>query len=153
MDAGSHRPCSVAATLETVGERWSLLVVRELFYGVRRFEGIRLATGAPRNMLAVRLRTLEDAGVLERRQYSQRPPRFEYHLTPAGQELVPVLLTLQQWGDRHLPTAGRMPLRHRHEGHEHRLAARLTCTTCGEEIVADDLSLAVPDPWATPAPA
>jgi len=153
VDVSRPRPCSVAATLELVGERWSLLVVRELSYGVHRFDAIRAATGAPRNMLAARLRTLEDAAVLERRQYSDRPPRFEYHLTPAGRDLVPVLLTLQEWGDRHLPGDSRMPIRHTHAGHEHRLRAGLVCSTCGAPVVADDLSLGAVDPWGTAASA
>lgn len=143
----------MAATLELVGERWSLVVVRELFYGVRRFDGIQRATGAPRNMLAARLKTLEEHGIVERRPYVHRPLRHEYHLTAAGRELVPVLLTLQRWGDTHLADPVVMPIRHTHDGHEHRLRAELVCTTCGEPVVADDLSLGVADPWAPDAQA
>lgn len=150
MDTTSRRPCSVAATLELVGERWSLVVVRELFYGVRRFDGIQRATGAPRNMLAARLKTLEENGVVERRPYMERPTRYEYHLTAAGLELVPVLLTLQRWGDTHLAGSLTMPIRHTHDGSEHRLRAELVCTTCGEPVVAPDLSLGMVDAWAEP---
>jgi DNA-binding HxlR family transcriptional regulator len=150
----SRRPCSVAATLELVGERWSLVVVRELFYGVRRFDGIRRATGAPRNMLAARLRTLQVSGIVDRRPYTDRPLRYEYFLTAAGLELVPVLLTLQKWGDTHLTGNLTMPLRHAHDGGAgHRLAPDLICTTCGETVTARDLTMAVADPWAGPAPA
>lgn len=150
MDTTSRRPCSVAATLELVGERWSLVVVRELFYGVRRFDGIQRATGAPRNVLAARLKTLEEHGIVERRPYMQRPTRFEYYLTEAGLELVPVLLTLQRWGDTHLAGSLTLPIRHTHDGHEHRLRPELVCTTCGEPVVAGDLSLGLADPWAEP---
>src|ERR1700742_3082979 len=94
------RPCSVAAALEILGERWSLLAVREMAYGVHRFARIAAYTGASRDILAERLRKLEAAGVVERRQYSEHPPRFEYYLTAAGEELYPILRTLAEWGDR-----------------------------------------------------
>lgn len=101
---GTPRECSVARALAVVGERWSLLVVREVALGVRRFEGIRSATGAPRAVLADRLRRLTDAGVLERRSYVEAGarPRDEYRLTSAGRELQLVLTALRQWGDRYL---------------------------------------------------
>lgn len=77
------RPCSVAAALDILGERWSLLAIREIGYGVHRFARIAAYTGASRDMLADRLRKLESAGIIERRRYSEHPPRFEYHLTEA----------------------------------------------------------------------
>jgi DNA-binding HxlR family transcriptional regulator len=93
------RSCPIAEALLLLGERWTLLAVREIAYDVHRFEQIVRYTGASRDVLADRLRKLEDAGVVERRQYSQRPPRFEYHLTTgAGEALRPVLLSLAQWG-------------------------------------------------------
>ena len=85
------RVCSVARTLEIVGEKWAMLAVREVFFGNRRFDEMIRRTGAPRDTLAARLRTLVDRGILERRQYSERPARFEYRLTEAGRELYPVL--------------------------------------------------------------
>ncbi|MFC6882741.1 MULTISPECIES: winged helix-turn-helix transcriptional regulator [Actinomadura] len=96
------RECSIADTLDLVGERWSLLAVRELVHGVRRFDGIARNTGASRDILTARLRKLESAGIVRREPYSDRPPRFEYHLTPAGRELGDVLAMLMKWGDRHL---------------------------------------------------
>jgi len=98
---GRPRVCSIADALELVGERWSLLVVRELGFGVRRFTDIQVNTGAPRETLAQRLRKLEEAGVVERRRYSEKPPRDEYLLTPAGEGLLPVLAGLREWGERH----------------------------------------------------
>ena len=95
------------------GYRYALLVAREIRYGHTRFQDIAMSTGAPRDVLTARLRKLEQAGVIERRQYSQRPPRHEYLLTDAGQALRPILLALKEWGDRirqprsragHLPT-------------------------------------------------
>ena len=81
------RPCSVAAALNLVGEKWALLAVREITFGNKRFDAIARNTGAPRDRLAARLRALEAAGVVARRQYSEHPPRYEYELTEAGQEL------------------------------------------------------------------
>src|SRR4029077_12769498 len=96
----SRRTCSLAAALRVIGEKWSLLVVRELCWNVHRFDAIARNTGAPRDILTSRLRRLESAGVIEKRLYQERPQRFEYHLTEAGEELRPVLLSLLQWGDR-----------------------------------------------------
>src|SRR6478735_10642194 len=102
IDTGAlpGRPCSAAATLHVVGEKWALLAVREIFFGNHRFEAIARNTGAPRDRLAARLRSLEQAGVVERRPYNERPPRYEYHLTESGRELAPVIRALLEWGDR-----------------------------------------------------
>jgi DNA-binding HxlR family transcriptional regulator len=108
---GAPRVCSIADALEVVGERWSLLVLRELGFEVHRFKDIQVNTGAPRETLALRLRKLEEAGVIERRRYCDRPPRDEYVLTAAGRDLLPVLTALREWGQRHatpaLTAAGR----------------------------------------------
>lgn len=100
------RVCSIADALEVVGERWSLLVLRELHFGVHRFKEIQANTGAPRETLALRLRRLEECGLIERRPYSTRPPRDEYVLTDAGRDIAPVLGALREWGERHA-TPGR----------------------------------------------
>jgi DNA-binding HxlR family transcriptional regulator len=136
-----RRPCPIAASLEILGERWSLLAIREMNYGVHRFEQITNRTGASRDILADRLRKLESAGVVERRQYSAHPPRFEYHLTRAGKELRPVLLALTQWGSKWAqdpPTAT--------TEHEcgHRLEVDQVCRHCGEPIVVGSLRLRAP---------
>ena len=115
------RPCSLAAALEVVGERWSLLVLREIGYGVHRFARIAGYTGVSRDILADRLRKLEAAGVVERRQYSEHPPRYEYHFTEAGQELFPVMLALSQWGDKWAVDAPAVTRRH----------------TCGQPVQVD----------------
>lgn len=105
---GCPRVCPIADALDVVGERWSLLVLRELGFGVRRFTDIQVNTGAPRETLALRLRKLEEAGVIGRRRYSDHPPRDEYLLTAAGQDLIPVLAALGEWGERHAtPCTGR----------------------------------------------
>ena len=102
---GAPRACSIADALEVVGERWSLLVLRELGFGVQRFTDIQVNTGAPRETLMLRLRRLEEAGIIERRRYSERPPRDEYVLTAAGRDLAPVLRALREWGERHVTPA------------------------------------------------
>ena len=104
------RECSVARTLEIVGEKWALLAVREVFLGNRRFDEMVRRTGAPRDTLAARLRSLAGAGILERRQYREHPARYEYRLTEAGKELYPVILTLTRWGDEHLAGEDGPPL-------------------------------------------
>src|SRR3954471_23522395 len=96
------RDCSIARTLEVVGEKWALLALREVFLGNRRFDEMVRRTGAPRDTLTARLKTLTGAGILERRPYSEHPARFEYHLTPAGRDLYPVIATLMAWGDKYL---------------------------------------------------
>jgi DNA-binding HxlR family transcriptional regulator len=95
------RPCPIAASLELVGERWALLVVRELAMGAHRFGEIVAGTGAPRDRIAARLRALTEAGVVEKRRYQTGPERFEYHLTDSGRDLLPVLDALLGWGRRH----------------------------------------------------
>jgi DNA-binding HxlR family transcriptional regulator len=93
------RVCGIADALGIVGDRWALLVLRELTFGVRRFNDIRANTGAPRDSLATRLRDLEEAGLIARRQYSEHPPRDEYFLTAAGEAMRPVLRELRIWGE------------------------------------------------------
>ncbi|PKN79405.1 MAG: transcriptional regulator, partial [Chloroflexi bacterium HGW-Chloroflexi-9] len=97
--------CSVARSLDVVGERWTLLVLRDAFQGKRRFEEFSRSLPVARNVLTDRLRTLVEHGVLERRQYEEHPPRFEYRLTPKGMDLYPVIVALIQWGDRYLAGA------------------------------------------------
>ena len=121
----------MAAALEVIGERWSLLVVRELALGVHRFDRIARNTGAPRDILTARLRRLETAGVLEKRRYQERPERFEYHLTAAGKELRPILLALAQWGERWAGDAKRVEWIH---ACGEPLELVPTCRACGEEV-------------------
>ena len=127
----------MARTLEIVGEKWALLAVREVFLGNRRFDEMVRRTGAPRDTLAARLRTLVDAGILERQPYSEHPARFEYRLTEAGWELYPVILSLMRWGDRYLAGPGGPPLVLEHRC-GHRLVSQVVCEACGEPVEARD---------------
>jgi DNA-binding HxlR family transcriptional regulator len=125
------RPCSIAAALDIVGERWTLLVIREISYGVHQFARIAAYTGVSRDILADRLRKLEGAGLAERHQYSEHPPRFEYHLTEAGRQLFPLMTGLREWGDRW--AVGEPAVRVEHDcGHP--LEAILTCRHCGAPV-------------------
>jgi DNA-binding HxlR family transcriptional regulator len=128
------RPCSIADTLDIIGERWTILAVRELFHGVRRFDGIARNTGASRDILTTRLRKLESAGIIRRERYSDHPPRFEYHLTPSGRELGEVLITLMKWGDRHL-NPGDPPVRWHHSCGEI-LEPVVDCAHCGRPALS-----------------
>ncbi len=133
------RVCSITDALELVGDRYALLIVREVRYGHTRFTQLLNGTGAPRDVLARRLRELEDAGIVERRLYSERPPRHEYLLTEAGQELHPVLLALKEWGDRHCnPGAEPVVFRHACGAEFH---AETVCAACGEAIGVGDLEV------------
>jgi DNA-binding HxlR family transcriptional regulator len=93
------RVCGIADALGLVGDRWALLVLRELGFGVHRFNEIQINTGAPRDSLATRLRDLEQAGLIARHRYNEHPPRDEYVLTEAGEALAPVLRELRTWGE------------------------------------------------------
>ena len=133
MTSAEPRICSIARTLDIVGEKWALLAIREVFLGDRRFDEMVRRTGAPRDTLAARLRTLVAAGVLEKRQYSEHPARSEYHLTKAGRDLYPVIATLMRWGDTYLAGDDGPPLVLEHTcGHQ--LVAQLTCQACGEPL-------------------
>ncbi|WP_431680695.1 winged helix-turn-helix transcriptional regulator [Kitasatospora sp. KL5] len=148
------RPCSIAAALSVVGEKWALLAVRELFYGNHRFERLAENTGAPRDRLTARLRALEEAGVVERRLYQERPPRYEYHLTEAGRDLAPLTQALLAWGDRWLLPEPPVTLRHAPAGRpEHPLDAAWICRTCGEPAGRHDVGLRINTPgWDRQGP-
>jgi DNA-binding HxlR family transcriptional regulator len=129
--------CSVARTLDVVGEWWSLLVLRDAFTGVRRFEDFQRSLGIARNILADRLQTLVDYGVLERRLYHERPERYEYRLTEKGFDLYPVLLSLMRWGDRWATEEMDQPpmvLTHKACGHD--VMPVLVCPECREDVHA-----------------
>ncbi|MDQ0379864.1 winged helix-turn-helix transcriptional regulator [Amycolatopsis thermophila] len=133
------RQCSIANALAVVGERWSLLALREVFFGVHRFDQIVRNTGASRDILTARLRKLVETGLLERRRYEDHPPRYEYLLTDAGRALHGVLLTLMEWGDRYV-TEGEPPTVWRHScGQE--LHPQTVCAHCGEPVRTQDVEL------------
>jgi DNA-binding HxlR family transcriptional regulator len=142
-----NQACSIAAALEVIGERWSLLIIRDVFLGLRRFDEIQSELGIARNVLGARLTRLIEQGVLEKRLYQERPPRHEYLLTDKGLDLWPTIVALMQWGDRHgvSPAGPLVLLEHRDCGgavDEHR-----TCSECGAKLSVRDVR-AVPGPGA-----
>jgi len=126
--------CSIARTLAIVGERWTLLVLRDVLLGNRRFEEIRRSLGVASNILSDRLATLVEHGVLTR---SGEPP--EYRVTEKGLELQPVLVALMQWGDRHTAGETGPPMVHVHTACGHDADPRLHCSHCGEPLSAREL--------------
>lgn len=125
--------CSIARTLEVVGERWTLLVLRECFLGTARFDDFQRRLGVARNVLQTRLERLVEEDVLERVPYQERPPRYEYLLTAEGRELLPVLISLLQWGDRHRAPDG-PPAVVAHIGCGGPVGAELRCERCGSGV-------------------
>ena len=132
--------CSIGRAMEVLGERWTFLILREAFYGVRRFSDMQRNLGIARNMLSTRLQTLVGAGVLERRLYQAEPARYEYRLTPAGRDLYPSIVTLMRWGDKHLQGELGPPVVLHHNTCGHDADPRLVCGHCGEELRARDVT-------------
>lgn len=136
-----HQVCSIARTLELVGDRWTLLIVRDAMRGVRRFDDFRSKLGLAQNVLSDRLSRLTEAGVLERHRYQERPDRYEYHLTQQGKDLWPALMSMLLWGDRYLAPDG-PPLLVSHRDCGGRLTEHLTCADCGAALAYGDLETA-----------
>jgi len=127
-------PCSIARALGVVGERWTLLILREIFQGSGRFDDLRGALGISRNVLSARLEGLVESGVLEKVLYQDRPVRFEYRLTEKGRDLYPVLLSLLRWGDRWLTEGDQPPLTLFHRGCGKAITPEAACDHCGETL-------------------
>lgn len=138
--------CSVAQCLEVVGEWWSMLIVRDAFLGVTRFDRFQERLGISRNVLNERLGRLVEAGVFDKVLYSEHPPRYDYRLTDKGRDLWPVLTAMRQWGDRHAAPEG-PPLQLVHKACGAVADAVLACSQCGEPIGPRDVR-AVPGPGA-----
>jgi DNA-binding HxlR family transcriptional regulator len=130
--------CSIARTLELVGERWTVLVLRDVFLGIRRFDAIQRDLGVARNVLAARLDRLLAEDVLQKVPYQERPPRYEYRLTEKGLDLWPVIVELLRWGDRYAAPAGPpVVLRHRDCGGL--MDERRICESCGKPLHPRDV--------------
>ena len=128
--------CSVARTVSVIGDRWTLLVLRECFLRVRRFEEFQSRLGITRHLLADRLRKLVKAGVLKKVAYQERPKRFEYRLTDKGLDLHPLMMAIVHWGDTHMAGKRGRPLLHRHKGCGRDFDPVTVCSQCGEPIDA-----------------
>ncbi|WP_018332683.1 winged helix-turn-helix transcriptional regulator [Actinomycetospora chiangmaiensis] len=130
--------CSVARTWSIIGERWTMLILRECFRGERRYDHFRSKLGLGSNVLNDRLRLLTERGVLERVRYQDHPARHEYRLTAKGADLYPVLVAVMAWGDRYENDVPPVTLVHRACGHA--ADARLTCGHCGEPLGWRDMT-------------
>jgi len=139
--------CSVAKALEVIGERWSLLIVRAVMHGNRRFGEMQESLGIARNVLSARLQRLVDEEILERRAYQESPPRYEYFLTQKGLDLWPALIALLNWGDRYSPSpeGPRRLIVHKECGGT--VSERGICESCGKLLTARDAKQ-VPGPGA-----
>jgi len=126
--------CSIARALEVLGERWSLLILRDVMLGVRRFDDLVTNLGITRSVLTARLDFLIAEGVLKRDLYQEHPPRYEYRATEKGRQLWPVLMHLMQWGDEHYPAPGGPPRIAAHAGCGGHLDGQLRCDRCGESM-------------------
>jgi DNA-binding HxlR family transcriptional regulator len=130
--------CSVARALEVVGERWTMLIVRDAFLGLRRFDEFQRSLGVARNVLSDRLDRLVDEGIFERRLYREHPPRYEYRLTDRGRDLYPVVFGLMRWGDKHAaPNGPPRVLRHRDCGGP--IDDHMVCEKCGAALSVRDV--------------
>jgi DNA-binding HxlR family transcriptional regulator len=138
--------CSVAQCLEVVGEWWTLLILRDVFLGVNRFDDFQERLGISRNVLNQRLNHLVETDVLEKVRYSDHPPRYDYRLTEKGRDLWPVLTAMRQWGDRYAAPNG-PPLEVTHKACGNISDAVLVCSACGERVEARDVR-AAPGPGA-----
>jgi DNA-binding HxlR family transcriptional regulator len=134
--AGMH--CSVAQCLEVVGEWWSMLILRDAFLGVTRFDQFQERLGISRNILSQRLARLVDEGILDKLAYSEHPPRYDYRLTAKGRDLWPLLTAMRQWGDKYAAPEG-PPLQVLHKGCGKVTRAVMTCSVCGEQLNARDV--------------
>jgi DNA-binding HxlR family transcriptional regulator len=139
-DLERPQTCSIARAMEILGERWTFLILREAFYGVRRFSDMQRNLGIARNILSTRLQTLVAAGILERRLYHSEPERYEYRLTEAGRDLYPAIVTLMRWGDKHLQGELGPPVVLRHNLCGHEADPLLVCAHCREELRSRDVT-------------
>ncbi len=135
--------CSLARTLSVVGDRWTLLILRDCFLGVRRFEAFESRLGITRHVLAARLRKLVEAGVLTKTPYQERPRREEYRLTEKGRDLYPIILSLVHWGDKYMAGPDGPPVRHVHKTCGKRTTAVLACSECHEPLHPHDVRVEV----------
>lgn len=144
--------CSVARTVAVIGDRWSLLILRDCFLRVRRFEEFQSRLGITRHLLADRLKKLVRYGVLRRTPYQESPKRFEYILTQRGLDLYPVLMSIVHWGDAHMSDERGRPLLHMHKSCGHDFDPVMICSECGKPVVAKEVHTH-PGPGAAPADA
>jgi DNA-binding HxlR family transcriptional regulator len=134
-------PCSIARTVDLLGDWWTPLVLREAFYGTTRFDGFERALHIGRNVLTQRLNRLVDEGVLERVPYQDRPVRYEYLLTQKGRELFPIIAAINRWGDRWLAPEAGPPVVLHHTRCAHDTEGLVVCAHCREPLAVDEIEV------------
>lgn len=142
-----QQPCSLARTLAVIGDRWTLLVLRDCFLGVRRFDEFGQRLGVTRHVLADRLKKLVAHGVLVKVPYQQRPLREEYRLTDKGLDLHPTILALVSWGDQHMADERGAPVQHIHKGCGQVMRPVTACSECGEPVHAREIKVKLGEGW------
>jgi DNA-binding HxlR family transcriptional regulator len=138
----SEQPCSISRSLAVLGDRWTLVVLKQAFAGTRRFDEFQRTLGISRSRLADRLERLVDQGLLERREYFDRRTRHEYRLTEKGRAVYPVLMALRTWGDTYAAPDG-PPLEYRHKGCSGQVEVSLTCDDCQQPLGPRDVEVAL----------
>ncbi len=141
------QPCSIARSLAVFGDRWTLLVLRESFMGVKKFADFQANLGISKTIVADRLRHLTDHGILEKVAYQKNPVRYKYKLTRKGLDIYPVFLSITRWGDTYYPGKKGVPLVYHHKNCDHDFNAVSICSECGEPVDARDV-IARPGPGA-----
>ncbi|MEM9033207.1 MAG: helix-turn-helix domain-containing protein [Actinomycetota bacterium] len=147
-DSIGAKECSIARAIAVVGDPWALMFVREALAGETRFVGFQNSTGAQPSVVSDRLKRLLDAGIFERHEYSSHPPRQEYRLTKMGEDLFPVVMALNRWGDVHLSGDAGPPLVYRHETCGHDADPIVVCGHCGDPLTFGSVTVE-PGPGAT----
>jgi DNA-binding HxlR family transcriptional regulator len=138
-DELAEENCSLARTLAVIGDRWTLLILRDAFLRVRRFEDFEESLKIARRVLSERLALLVGHAILKKVPYQERPTRYEYRLTDKGLELYPALVSLVHWGDKHYATEDGPPVIHRHLKCGHDFRSVMTCSQCRKPVVARDV--------------
>lgn len=131
-----HQPCSIARTLSILGDRWTMLILRNAFMGMRRFDDFQQNLGVTRHVLSERLKRLVEHGILAKAPYFDRQERFEYRLTDKGLELYPILLSMSKWADKWMDEGQGAPIQYVHKSCDKPFQPVLVCSECGEEIHA-----------------
>jgi len=137
----SAEPCSLARSVAVIGDRWTLMLLRDCFLGIRRFEDFERRLGISRSLIAERLKRLVEEGVLRREAYQDRPVRHEYRLTDKGLDLHPVMMAIVHWGDMHYAGETGPPLIHRHRVCGHDFTPVMSCSECARTLTARDVEV------------
>lgn len=145
-DSLAKENCSLARTLAVIGDRWTLLILRDAFLRVRRFEDFEKSLKIARRVLSERLALLVEHGILAKAAYQERPTRYEYRLTEKGLDLYPALISLVHWGDKHYATKDGPPVLHTHLKCGHDFRSVMTCSECAEPVTARDVAVRASTP-------